>query len=76
MSQLNQEELTEQIKSEYEESKVLLELLKKDLDKSLSGNASAGVRLRKGLRSLSASFKSLAKNSLELKKSQDSVKVS
>ena len=52
MSQLSQEELTEQIKAEYEESKVLLELLRKDLDKSLSGNASAGVRLRKGLRSL------------------------
>lgn len=74
MSQLSQEELVEQIKSEYEESKILLELLRKDLEKSLSGNSSAGVRLRKGLRNLSNSFKTLAKNSLELKKSQDLAK--
>ena len=70
----NPEEISEKIRSEYEESRVLLELLKKDLDKSLAGNSSAGVRLRKGLRSLSSSLKVLAKSSLELKKAQDEAK--
>lgn len=53
----------------YEKLKVLVESLELDVHKSASGNKSAGVRVRKGLRLLKREASDLVKSSLETSKS-------
>ena len=50
----------------FEELKTLVETLQIDIVKNASGNKSAGVRARKGLRSLKKLASELVKTSLEL----------
>jgi len=53
----------------YEKLKVLVESLELDVHKSASGNKSAGVRVRKGLRLLKREASDLVRSSLETSKS-------
>ena len=53
----------------YERLKVLVESLELDVHKSASGNKSAGVRVRKGLRTLKREATDLVRASLEASKS-------
>jgi len=54
---------------EWTELKVLVESLELDVHKNASGNKSAGVRARKGLRLLKQRAAELVKTSLETNKS-------
>jgi len=54
---------------EWTELKVLIESLELDVHKNASGNKSAGVRARKGLRLLKQRAADLVKTSLESSKS-------
>mgnify|MGYP001290935162 CR=1 FL=1 len=54
----------------FEEIKTLLETLQVDIHKNANGNASAGVRARRGLRTLKSEAASLIKISLESDKSK------
>tara|TARA_Y100000593_G_C4191468_1_gene277126 strand:+ start:585 stop:758 length:174 start_codon:yes stop_codon:yes gene_type:complete len=54
---------------EWTELKVLVESLELDVHKNASGNKSAGVRARKGLRLLKQRAAELVKTSLETSKS-------
>jgi hypothetical protein len=54
---------------EWTELKVLVESLELDVHKNASGNKSAGVRARKGLRLLKQRAADLVKTSLETNKS-------
>lgn len=49
----------------WQEIKTLMETLEVDLVKNANGNASAGVRVRRGLRNLKSEASSLVKISLE-----------
>lgn len=49
----------------WQELKTLVETLEVDLVKNANGNASAGVRVRRGLRNLKSEASSLVKISLE-----------
>ena len=49
----------------WQELKTLMETLEVDLVKNANGNASAGVRVRRGLRNLKSEASSLVKISLE-----------
>ncbi len=53
------------ISSKWEELKILIESLEADVLKNANGNASAGVRARRGLRTLKGEAASLVKLSLE-----------
>ena len=55
--------------NEWAELKVLVESLELDVHKNASGNKSAGVRARKGLRLLKQRAAELVKISLETSKS-------
>ncbi len=55
--------------NEWAELKVLVESLELDVHKNASGNKSAGVRARKGLRLLKQRAAELVKTSLETSKS-------
>ena len=55
--------------NEWAELKVLVESLELDVHKNASGNKSAGVRARKGLRLLKQRAAELVKTSLESSKS-------
>jgi hypothetical protein len=55
--------------NEWTELKVLVESLELDVHKNASGNKSAGVRARKGLRLLKQRAAELVKTSLETSKS-------
>jgi|TARA_Y100001970_G_C13892416_1_gene679425 hypothetical protein len=55
--------------NEWAELKVLVESLELDVHKNASGNKSAGVRARKGLRLLKQRAADLVKTSLETNKS-------
>ena len=55
--------------SKWEELKVLMETLEIDVVKNANGNASAGVRARRGLRTLKNEAATLVKLSLEHDKS-------
>jgi hypothetical protein len=55
--------------NEWTELKVLVESLELDVHKNASGNKSAGVRARKGLRLLKQRAADLVKTSLETSKS-------
>lgn len=52
----------------YEVLKVLVDSLEKDINKSLKGNKSAGVRLRKSLREIVKKSTAMNKTSLQHRK--------
>ena len=52
----------------WNELKVLIETLEKDIQKNVGGNKSAGVRARKGLRLLKTNASEIVKISLETDK--------
>ena len=52
----------------WAELKILVESLELDLHKHASGNSSAGVRARRGLRLLKSEAANLVKTSLEFEK--------
>jgi hypothetical protein len=62
--------MNEQIVTQYEEIKVMVESLQTDLVKNSQGNKSAGVRARKGLRELKKLVSELVKVSLGSDKSE------
>ena len=59
-----------ELMSKWQEIKVLMETLEVDIIKNANGNASAGVRVRRGLRNLKSEASSLVKVSLEKDKSK------
>jgi len=63
-------DLNEDLLSKYEEIKVLLETLQTDVVKHASGNASAGIRARKGLREVKKLASAWVKESVEVSKSK------
>jgi len=58
------------IANKWQEIKVLIESLEVDVVKNANGNSSAGVRARRGLRTLKGEAASLVKLSLESDKSK------
>ena len=60
----------ENVVESYERLKVLVESLELDVHKSARGNKSAGVRVRKGLRTLKREATDLVRTSLESSKSE------
>jgi hypothetical protein len=60
------------LKSKWEEIKVLVNSLDLDIAKQDNGNASAGIRARKGLRLLKNEVAALVKESLETEKDRKS----
>ena len=54
-----------ELMQKWEEIKVLVESLEIDIIKNANGNASAGVRVRRGLRNLKSEASGLVKVSLE-----------
>ena len=61
--------MNDKLLEKYEELKLLVESLQIDLVKNASGNKSAGVRARKGLREMKKIAAELVKNSLSVDKS-------
>ena len=61
--------MNNELMDQFEELKVLVEALQKDVVKNSQGNKSAGVRARKGLRLLKQRAAELVKTSLESSKS-------
>ena len=57
--------MSNRIVNKWNEIKVLIESLELDIHKNANGNASAGVRARRGLRSLKSSSAELVKLTLE-----------
>ena len=62
--------MSENLVEKFEEIKTLIETLQVDIHKNANGNASAGVRARRGLRTLKSEAASLIKISLEKDKSK------
>ena len=60
----------ENITERWNEIKVLVESLEQDVAKNVSGNTSAGVRARRGLRLLKKEAVDLVKLTLEVEKSR------
>ena len=58
------------ITNKWQEIKTLIESLEVDVVKNANGNASAGVRARRGLRALKGEAAALVKLSLESDKSK------
>ena len=58
------------IVDKWNEIKVLVESLELDVHKNASGNASAGVRARRGLRALKSAAAELVKTTIEEEKSR------
>jgi hypothetical protein len=61
--------VNENLIEHFEELKVLVETLQKDVIKNSQGNKSAGVRARKGLRQIKKMASDIVKLSLETDKS-------
>jgi len=57
--------MNNELMDQFEELKVLVEALQKDVVKNSQGNKSAGVRARKGLRSVKKLASDIVKASLE-----------
>ena len=57
--------LNEELISQFEELKVLIETLQTDVVKNAQGNKSAGIRARKGLREAKKMASAVVKTSLE-----------
>jgi hypothetical protein len=64
--------MANQLVDQWNELKVLVESLELDMHKHANGNASAGVRARRGLRLLKTEAAVLVKLSLESDKSRKS----
>lgn len=64
--------MANQLVDQWNELKVLVESLELDMHKHANGNASAGVRARRGLRLLKTEAAGLVKLSLESDKSRKS----
>mgnify|MGYP001456271579 FL=1 len=60
----------ENVVNSYERLRILVESLELDVHKSARGNKSAGVRVRKGLRTLKREATDLVRASLEASKSE------
>lgn len=60
--------LNEELISQFEELKVLIETLQTDVVKNAQGNKSAGIRARKGLREAKKMASAVVKTSLEASK--------
>ena len=60
--------------AKWEEMKVLMESIDTDVSKNATGNASAGVRARKGLRLLKKEAAELAKLTVEADKARKAEK--
>jgi hypothetical protein len=58
------------ILEKWQEIKVMVESIDLDVHKNASGNASAGVRARKGLRALKNSASELVKLTIEAEKTR------
>ena len=58
----------------WKELKVIVESIDLDVHKNVGGNASAGVRARKGLRALKSAAADLVKLTIELEKTTDKSK--
>jgi len=67
------QELVEQAQNLHNELQVILDALKTDLVKCASGNAAAGVRVRKDLRLLRSKVSDVIKHTVEV---SDAYKVS
>ena len=63
------ENIEELLLESYEVLRVLVDSLEKDINKSLKGNKSAGVRLRKSLREIVKKTTAMNKTSLQHRKS-------
>ena len=61
--------MNENLLEQFEELKVLVEALQKDVVKNSQGNKSAGVRARKGLRHVKKMATDIVRLSLETDKS-------
>jgi len=59
----------ELLKEHYDVLRVLVDTLEKDITKSVGGNKSAGVRLRKTLREIGKTSTTMNKTSLQHRKS-------
>lgn len=59
----------ELLKEHYDVLRVLVDTLEKDITKSVNGNKSAGVRLRKTLREVGKASSAMNKTSLQHRKS-------
>ena len=62
--------MSDNILNQWNEIKVLVESLNLDEEKNASGNASAGVRARRGLRLLKTKSATLVKTTLEEEKAR------
>ena len=62
------ENIEEVLLESYEVLRVLVDSLEKDINKSLKGNKSAGVRLRKSLREIVKKTTAMNKTSLQHRK--------
>ena len=62
--------MSNQVLEKWNELKSLVESLEHDIAKNAKGTAAAGVRARKGLRSLQAKSKELVKLTIELDKKE------
>ena len=60
------------VREKWSELKVLIESMELDVHKNSNGNASAGIRARKGLRALKAAAAELVKLTIEEEKSRKS----
>ncbi len=60
--------------SKWEEAKALVAELELDVQKNAKGNAAAGVRARKGLRTLRSKVTELVKMTVELDKGKKAAK--
>jgi len=60
--------MSSHVLDQWNEIKVLIESLDLDVRKNASGNASAGVRARRGLRLLKTKSASLVKKTIEVEK--------
>ena len=61
--------MNENLLNQFEELKVLVEAIQRDVVKNSQGNKSAGVRARKGLRQVKKIAANLVKSSLDVDKS-------
>ncbi|MHA2108844.1 MAG: hypothetical protein ACW99R_14170 [Candidatus Hodarchaeales archaeon] len=64
--------MSDTILSKFEELKVLIESLESDVQKNIAGNASAGLRVRRGLRDTKKKAAALVKLTMELEKARKS----
>tara|TARA_Y100000310_G_C20556530_1_gene750835 strand:+ start:926 stop:1138 length:213 start_codon:yes stop_codon:yes gene_type:complete len=68
------ENMANQLVEDWNDLKVLVDSLELDVHKHANGNASAGIRARRGLRRLKAEASSLVKLSLEMDKTRKASK--